>query len=67
MSIPLGLCNEEDSLFWYYDTKGFYFVRSKYLLVEQFVRSQIPGTTTDSEWWSLIWNLEVPNKIKHFL
>lgn len=65
--ILLCMRGEKDSMFWFDDLKGFYYVKSGYRLVEKLAQIGRVGSTTSSKWWKIIWSLGVRNKVKHFL
>lgn len=68
LNIPLSHMVEEDRLFWFYDAKGFYLVRSVYHLANSLTCGLDHGSSSDSEfWWTVVWNFNVPNKVKHFI
>ena len=75
LSIPISLSFPEDSLLWAWTQNGRYTVRSGYKvacngLLEQ--RGKLEGGEASNpkkwkEFWSLIWGLNCPSKIKHFM
>jgi len=69
LSMPLSIRAPEDSLFWWPDKRGLFSVKSAYWLgklgvVETKLRAHI---LQDTQWWKLLWGLDVPPKLKHFL
>ena len=60
----------EDLLIWPHTTDGSYLVKSAYQLLAAEVRSALPSSSATEgckPFWNRIWNLQVPNKVKHFL
>lgn len=67
LNIPLRLTLDKDRLYWFHDSKGFYSVRSGHRLAVHLKREKKLGTAADLGWWNIIWRLDMPCKIKHFL
>ena len=67
MGIPLSSRQVQDTLIWADSSSGKYTTKSAYKLLS---RSPTVGTSNPSAHsssWNHIWDLEVPNKIKHFI
>lgn len=67
-SIPLPRTHQPDSLYWFYKQKGFSSVKSAYQLgLEQKLSSNATSLADYMKWWSTLWKLQIPNKVKMFL
>ncbi|KAH9723191.1 reverse transcriptase domain-containing protein [Citrus sinensis] len=68
LKIPLPAEKEEDEVLWHYDKRGNYSVKSGYQLA---LRSKFPDSTSCTEashkYWSSLWTLELPEKLKIFM
>nr|POE48158.1 putative ribonuclease h protein [Quercus suber] len=69
-SLPLCSIPQSDMLIWPKEKTGIYFVKSGYKLLCEWQKvelnkPQIPDT--EKNFWSSIWKIKVPRKIKHFL
>ncbi|KAI7997141.1 hypothetical protein LOK49_LG10G00469 [Camellia lanceoleosa] len=69
-----GCCprfDKDDTLLWYYDSKGCYTVKSRYreAMKQAHLVSTIPSSSIvwSEKEWLLVWNLNLPLKLKHFL
>lgn len=66
--IPLPAEQSEDEVLWHYDKRGNYLVKSGYQLA---LRMKFPKSSSSSEnttqYWSTLWSLELPEKIKIFM
>ncbi|XP_057791163.1 uncharacterized mitochondrial protein AtMg00310-like [Salvia miltiorrhiza] len=59
---------EEDVRFWRYDEKGRYTVKSGYLLETGFYDGHDSTSSSETKrWWSHIWNINVPPKVRVFM
>ena len=75
LGIPVSSCLLEDSIVWAWTTHGKFTINSAYVVVqkwlkERIVRLEIGGSSNSSRMGSirkLIWQLNCPNKIKHFM
>jgi len=69
LSMPLSIRAIEDSLFWWPDKRGLFSVKLAYWLGRlRVVETKLKARTMqDNKWWNLLWGLEVPPKLKHFL
>lgn len=67
-NIPLATCLGVNSLFWFYDDRGAYSIRSGYWLACNFSGGNSASTSSGFGFWDkVIWKLNIPNKVKHFL
>ena len=65
LNIPIGRRNYEDKLIWYFDSRGLYSVRSGYgIIMEDKKQACFSLGSNDRKWWGLLWNLNIPIKIK---
>lgn len=68
MNIPLPRNQNEDQVLWHYDKKGEYSVKSGYQIALKIKFPDIPSNSESrSNQWSVIWTLNLPEKIKIFL
>ncbi|XP_074361973.1 uncharacterized protein LOC141702164 [Apium graveolens] len=68
LSMPCGDIEIEDKIIWHYSKNGEYNVKSGYKVVMSMKDMVEASDMRNSEsWWSSIWNMRVPAKIKHFL
>lgn len=67
VSISLSRPYHRDELYWYYDNKSHYPVRSGYRLALNLSRKFDSGSSVICPRWKFIWDLSLPNKIKIFL
>lgn len=68
LSIPLGNTISDDVLVWHYDKKGCYSVKSGYkLLTDAKIVSSSSSVDKISAWWSFLWALKIPNKVRVFI
>lgn len=72
--IPLSHRLPEDRLMWHYHPKGFYLVRSAYMMEIANVRrthgstvGESSGSSTERMDDAFFWKLCIPNKVKHFV
>nr|POF00498.1 putative ribonuclease h protein [Quercus suber] len=68
--IPISHYPMEDLLIWPHTSGGSYSVKSAYQLLAVGTRSALPSSSTTEDckpFWKRIWNLQVPNKVKHFM
>ena len=70
LGIPISSALLEDSVIWNATPNGKFSVRSTYELAmnlcEQSERGCISNDGVIKKFWSKIWSLQVPNKVKHF-
>ncbi|KAH9724098.1 hypothetical protein KPL70_007356 [Citrus sinensis] len=65
--IPLPRYPQDDELIWHHDKKGQYIVRSGYQVTLGLKLGETPTSSTGgSHGWFMIWNLNLPRKIKIF-
>ncbi|KAH9688162.1 reverse transcriptase domain-containing protein [Citrus sinensis] len=68
IKIPLLAEKAEDEVLWHYDKRGNYSVKNGYQLA---LRSKFPDSTSCTEashkYWSALWTLELPEKLKIFM
>ncbi|KAH9781766.1 putative reverse transcriptase/RNA-dependent DNA polymerase [Citrus sinensis] len=68
LKIPLPAEKAEDEVLWHYDKRGNYSIKSGYQLA---LRSKFPDSTSCTEashkYWSALWTLELPEKLKIFM
>ena len=70
LSIPLSSCQLVDVRIWKETKNGRYSTKSTYRLLAKSASNNQPGPSSFSVhkvFWSTIWMLNIPNKIKHFL
>ncbi|KAF3953919.1 hypothetical protein CMV_020668 [Castanea mollissima] len=74
LSIPLSLQLPEDSRVWAWSKNGIYTVRSAYRVSLKLLKASTPRTSGDNsdkakaaQFWKVLWKIDCPNKIKHFL
>ena len=68
MRIPLPRSPKMDEVYWHFDKKGMYTVKSGYQIALRLKYPDIPSTLEDwSFYWKAIWRLELPEKTKIFL
>lgn len=66
--IPLCETPQSDLLYWALAKDGVYSVKSGYKgLCEEARREEASGSNSATGFWSSIWKLQVPGKVKHFL
>ena len=67
LNIPLGDGSIEDKLFWYFDKRGHFSVKSGNKVVFGW-KEDIPSAWSDlSCWWKLLQSLGIPSKLKIYL
>ena len=67
-SIPLWPTPVADKLTWPFNALGTYTVKLGYkFLAREELHNQSPRHHHNSELWKLIWDLDVPNKVKNFV
>ncbi|KAL9461995.1 hypothetical protein AB3S75_000061 [Citrus x aurantiifolia] len=68
LKIPFPAEQSEDEVLWHYNKRGNYSVKSGYQLA---LRIKFPDSTSCSEissqYWSALWSLELPEKLKIFM
>ena len=70
LRIPLSSTRAEDKLIWTATPNGCYSTKSAYHLISTEAAKKIPGpsnTIAHKKFWLDIWQLKVPNKIRHFI
>ena len=75
LGIPVSFRLLEDSIIWAWTTSGKFTVKSAYVVAQKWLKERNPqpgiGGSSDSSKmrsiWKLIWQLNCPNKIKHFM
>lgn len=67
LSIPVGRLARADSWAWKYTPKGNFSVSSAYQVASRSLIERYTSSQLDSETWMLLWNLDVPSKIRVFL
>lgn len=72
ISIPIPMLEREDSLVWHFSKNGDYSVKSGNCFVFQervCKRDSQPLASfmSNKNLWDVIWKLEVPHKVRHFL
>ena len=69
--IPLSRRNVPDSVFWLYNSKGLFSVKSAYHVARRLlIDANWGGTSMEGDAkkiWSAIWKLRLPNKVKVFV
>ena len=66
--IPIPKEQFDDEVLWHYDKKGEYSVKSGYQLALRMKFPDAPsGSESRSHYWSALWSLELPEKIKIFM
>ncbi|KAM6553695.1 hypothetical protein CsatB_014457 [Cannabis sativa] len=65
MSIPLSDNNLEDHFVWSKETSGFYSVKSAYNLLQRLKGGW--HESNDNNFWSKLWSLKLPPKIKNLM
>ncbi|XP_060959389.1 uncharacterized protein LOC115700161 [Cannabis sativa] len=65
MSIPLHDNNLEDHFVWSKETSGFYTIKSAYNLLQKLKGGWYE--TNDNNFWSKLWSLKLPPKIKNLM
>lgn len=67
-SIPLPTNKIPDAPYWLHDQKGQFSVKSAYYLGLDHKQNDLPSPSTDyAKWWTILWKLQIPNKVKVFL
>ena len=68
-TIPLSLCEAEDTLFWPFTNNGVYNSKSGYrfLKVEEQTELEDAQRMDDKHLWRTLWSMQVPNKIKNLV
>lgn len=66
--IPLSFNVVEDTVMWHFDRNGIFTVKSCY----KAIKNNAPAANCSSpgslqSWWSFLWSLKIPNKIKVFI
>ena len=75
LSIPISPMNPSDSQIWEKSPNGIFTVNSAYRIASKYLvdtkgREESPGCSNNSKMtaiWKVIWNLQCPNKVKHFM
>lgn len=67
LSIPLGLYEREDGWAWKFTPTGRFTVSSAYQVASRHLIEKHTHLALDSDTWSLLWDLNVPAKIRVFL
>ena len=75
LGIPISLRLPDDSLVWAWTPNGRFSVKSAYRAVQKLLpklnqhgeRGESSDGSKSRAIWKLIWNLDCPNKIKHFM
>ena len=70
LRIPLSSTRAKDKLIWTATPNGCYSTKSAYHLISTEAAKKIPGpsnTIAHKKFWLDIWQLKVPNKIRHFI
>ena len=70
LGLPLSSAWAEDKLIWMATPNGCYSTKLAYRLLSTEAAKKIPGpsnTTAHKKFWLDIWQLKVPNKIRHFI
>ena len=68
--IPVSLYSMEDLLIWPNTTDGSYTVKGAYQLMAAESRAALPSPSATGgckAFWNRIWEMQVPNKVKHFI
>ncbi|KAL5736524.1 hypothetical protein ACOSQ2_031312 [Xanthoceras sorbifolium] len=64
----MGLFKRPNTLVWHFDEKKrIYSVKSGQVAMRDHIRSCSSSSLSSHSWWSLLWNLIIPPKIKIFL
>ncbi|CAN0881888.1 hypothetical protein LINGRAHAP2_LOCUS14484 [Linum grandiflorum] len=69
MSIPLPVCNVQDTWVWHYTNNGLYSVQYGYRLAQSLLlptQSKYGPTTFDNRLWAMIWGSPIQPKLKFF-
>ena len=75
LSTPISPMNPSDSQIWAKSPNGIFTVKSAYRIASKYLvdikgREESPGCSNNSKMtaiWKVIWNLQCPNKVKHFM
>lgn len=68
LKIPLPTQLRSDQVLWHYNKKAFYSVKSGYQLALQMRFPNKPSSSEEGKSsWSLIWYLQIPEKVKIFM
>ena len=68
LKIPLPKEHLDDDVLWHYDKRGEYSVKSGYQLALKMKFSDAPSSSESmSQYWSALWSMELPKKIKIFM
>ncbi|KAH9781318.1 putative non-LTR reverse transcriptase [Citrus sinensis] len=68
LKIPLLKEHLDDDVLWHYDKRGEYSVKSGYQLALRMKFPNAPSSLESmSQYWSALWSLELPEKIKIFM
>ena len=74
LSIPLSPRLPKDSRVWAWSKNGLFTMRSAYGVSLKLLKTSTPRTSGDSfdkakaaQFWKVLWKINCPNKIKHFL
>lgn len=68
LKIPMPTQPRSDPVLWHYNKKGFYLVKSGYQLALQMRFPNKPSSSKEGKSsWSLIWYLQIPEKVKIFI
>ena len=67
MFIPWPLGNRPDKLIWSLEKHGFYTVKSGYWLATKLsLEACASPSFSEPSWWSILWKLNLPPKVKLF-
>ena len=68
-TIPLSLCEAEDTLFWPFTNNGVYNSKSRYRLLKAKEQTELEDEQRrdDKHLWRTLWSMQVPNKIKNLV
>lgn len=71
LSIPISQSGRMDFLVWHPNPNGIYSVKSGYHLALEDAKAKLPPIASSSfhppdKVWKFIWNLNIPQKLKHF-
>lgn len=67
LNIPQPRAAKKDKVLWHYDKRGKFSVKNAYKVALKCKNLNAAGCSSESnEWWSLVWGLSIPAKIKMF-